>query len=396
MHEKSTPDATYIDFRRGDGPENHEGPYNFVAVSDIYYSTTGEIYRDFYSTEFNRLDRIKQLGVVDRSQTLLSQFQTRSHHSIVAAIMMDYILYRNGFNDKDRKLGIVSGLLHDIATPPNSEQGKSFNRKRLNEETLSEYKLKKSPKILDVLKKHKISMDDVINTIRGNNKIGELLNSKEGVDVDNLSYIAIDYEISMNSYKFMFKDTFELHKSVKFIENQWVFDYPSVLLEFLQTRYQIYEDVYCNTRNRAKEAFLERLLKDVDVPVDTILEWDDWNFDQWFVNKYSKDEFEKYFNNSLAETYFEEVGREYDLSKFKEIKKKYENEDRIVEITKTPRHATNNLVLYKDKVVPLGDISDYFRFRVESIKENYKRLGYVGMFEKVNGNVFSDIRFLKY
>ena len=223
-----TPDLMYV---KGANFNDFDGPFLLITRTDFHYMPAGAIYHDLIGTEeFCRLRSIKQLGTVGASLLNACQTQTREFHSFVTAGMMDIVLYGNNFSEHERKLGIAAGLYHDLAILPFSDQGKLIKPGSYEEESLIEHMIRKSPEITQILEKHGLGIDELVGTIQGKGIVGKLLNSKEGLDVDNLSYLAIDQTwmcSDPNDQRIKLRDTkgiFDQYINLWNIDSEWVFE----------------------------------------------------------------------------------------------------------------------------------------------------------------------------
>lgn len=390
-----TPDVKYID--ENFEFDEYDGPFVLIPGTDFRYYPFGEIYQDLTQTsEFGRLQKIRQLGTVGSSPINACQDQSRSFHSYVTAIMMDIVLTQNNFSKKERELGIASALYHDLSILPYSDQGKLLKPGKYEEEILLEYLINNSPETREMLKKYNIKINDLVETIQGKGVIGKLLNSKEGIDVDNLSYLAIDQAWTCTAHPFedmecikIREDAFEQYKYIQFSEGEWVFEDIFGLLDLLKFRALMYSRVYTNPFNRAKEAFLIRRLQGEDIPLDELIRWDDDQFDDWFRNKFGWHEFGSFF--FISKTPFREIGREYNLKKLEQLRKEKEKGNVIVEYLKPPRSAVKNFVMYRNEVRLLNEIPKYAE-RVKKIEDIIKKLNYIGIFERATAEQNFDFR----
>lgn len=429
MKQESTPDLLCI---KGRSTDNYEAPFVFLLVSDLYHvfapPPNGQIYRDFYHTrEFGRLGGIKQLGTVWNTSLNPSNYQTRLVHSLVAAAMMDLVLYWNGFSDEDRHLGIAAGLCHDIATVPYSEQGKLIDPGAYEEETLVEYLIKNSPVLTSALQRNRISLERLVATIQGKGPVGKLLNSKQGIDVDNLSYLAVDCMpffvpenirlripavLSQRISLFFAADDpcpdlytlanlpnlFSQYKNLRFIDNKWVFSNPFELALLLKFRALMYQQVYNSPEHRAREAFLTRTLrhykeKGGKVEINDLLKWNDYYFERWFLNTFGHPEFNKFFTGGMNPPFIEidkiPVNNQNPQQVLDKVRAEREDESKgtIVERLKPPRNAVRNLVLDDGKVRSLGGITGKewpdISAAVEQTRRIIQDLNYVGVYQAV-------------
>jgi|GEM_PF-6542083 len=379
-----TPDLKYV---RGANFNDFDGPFLLITGTDFHYMPTGDIYHDLVCTEeFSRLRRIKQLGTVGASLLNACQSQNREFHSFVAAGMMDIVLHRNNFSEHERKLGIAAGLYHDLAILPYSDQGKLIKPGSYEEESLVEHMIKKSALIKEMLKKHGIHVAELIAAIQGKGIVGKLINSKEGLDADNLSYLAIDQSWMCSGFNderkklCAEKGIFDQYNNLWNIGGEWVFDNPALLTKLLKFRALMYRETYTNVANRAKEAFLIRMLKGQEIGLDEMLKSGDEDFERWFKRIFGHKRAGLFFN--IGKEPFAEIGREYDLSKLEQLRKEKEKDGVIVEHLKPPRDATKNLVLHKGKVKMLEDIPE-FSSDLQEVKGTIKSWNYIGIYKQV-------------
>ena len=144
-----------------------------------------------------------------------------------------------------------------------------------------------------------------------------------------------------------------------------------------------------NPFNRAKEAFLIRRLRGEDIPLDEVIRWEDYQFENWFRNKFGEHEFGLFFY--ISKNPFREIGREYNLTKLEQLRKEKEKGNVVVEYLKAPRNALKNFVLYKNEVRLLNESSEYAE-RVKKIESIIKKLNYIGIFEKATAEQNFDFR----
>lgn len=70
-----------------------------------------------------------------RDNFYIEHHHTRFDHSLVVALTTEQILRQNGVPLDQINIGIVAGLLHDIATPALGDAAKQLDPERLNEES---------------------------------------------------------------------------------------------------------------------------------------------------------------------------------------------------------------------------------------------------------------------
>lgn len=266
-------------------PENEKNELRYQFFSGLYedafwikvplspdgYWVHGNIYHDFMSTEeMARIKRIKQLG-----NFYGIYCHTRLVHSILTAIFMEAVLTIEGFDESQINLGIVSGLLHDIAIPAFSDEGKLANEDELDEEENIRHIIRKSKKLKRLFRLYNIDADEVVACVQGRYPIvGELLNSK-GIDVDKISYTLLDAENSFYNrnvqpfYDFSFfipekmeDGSYSIHEDIRIEKGKVFFINPQRAGDFLELRARMYANCYSSPDNVERRKYLKTVLKD--------------------------------------------------------------------------------------------------------------------------------------
>jgi HD superfamily phosphohydrolase len=372
-----------------------------TTTGSLNYMVHGAIYHDFMSNpEFGRLGWVNQLGTVAHAFVYFFLHQTRADHSIRTAMINDLVLTRNRFSDHDVRLSIVAGLLHDLATPPFSDQGKLAARSELDEEDLVESVLSQSKRMHALLKKYGLSQAEVVDTIRGKGIVGRLMNST-GIDTDKIAYVSRDFDLASNMTSKSFiraiytdcPDLFHLFKDIKFVDDEPVYSDPHKVMRFLQLRALMFSEVYMNPFNRAREAFLERelsklwgkILKNGDIfNVDFMMTHGDCMFET-FLSDESK-VLDLIFKHTVN-NHFLEIRREYDLTKYEALKKEYTTEDFVVRRNHGFNPATSTPVLSDGIIMPIRDVYPGQCSLVEKVAD---RLNYVGVYHQSERPVAPD------
>ena len=238
------------------------------------------IYRDLESTEaISRLDKIHQLGLANTCGYSACSSGTRLVHSLICASEIDRIAQENDL--KDRELGIIAGMSHDIATPPFSDSvALGLN---LNDEEQFEYVLGLHPDFDKLLDKYAVRKKDLVEVVTGKSKsiMSQLINSKGSLDVDRWSYTIYDaWNLDLISrskkpkkmryaplkYIVLRVDNRYVPNPFKHItidDNKIVFNDMKNLSDTLELRIKMSTDVYNNPELLAREAFLENISKDM-------------------------------------------------------------------------------------------------------------------------------------
>jgi HD superfamily phosphohydrolase len=238
------------------------------------------IYRDLESTEaISRLDKIHQLGLANTCGYSACSSGTRLVHSLICASEIDRIAQENDL--KDRELGIIAGMSHDIATPPFSDSvALGLN---LNDEEQFEYVLGLHPDFDKLLDKYAVRKKDLVEVVTGKSKsiMSQLINSKGSLDVDRWSYTIYDawnldlISRSKKPKKMRYAPLKNIvlrvdnryvpnpFKHITIDDNKIVFNDMKNLSDTLELRIKMSTDVYNNPELLAREAFLENISKDM-------------------------------------------------------------------------------------------------------------------------------------
>jgi len=237
------------------------------------------IYRDLESTEaISRLNKIHQLGLADNCGYSACSSGTRLVHSLICASEIDRIAQEN--NLKDRELGIIAGMSHDMATPPFSDSvALGLN---LNDEEQFEYALDIYPDFDKLLDKYSVRKKDLVEVVTGKSKsiMSRLINSKDSLDVDRWSYTIYDAwtldlisKLKPKKMRYVPLKNIVLKVDNRYVpnpfkhitidDNELVFNDMKSLSDTLELRIRMSTDVYNNPELLAREAFLENISKDM-------------------------------------------------------------------------------------------------------------------------------------
>jgi HD superfamily phosphohydrolase len=343
------------------------------------YAVHGKIYHDLQQlSEYGRLAGVHQLGTISHALMYFMLGHTRDDHSLRTAVMTELALRINGFAEPLVKLGIASGLLHDAAMSPYSDQGKSANRAELDEERLIGRLVRKRC-VSSKLRAHGVKAKDVVSTVQGRGPLGDILNSS-GIDTDNIAYLCMDYhmcwDLLPNALHAAMADIFTTFEDIRYADGKIYYSDAQRLMRLLEQRSIMYHEVYLNPLNRAKEAFLERELKPLWgtlLTLKNMTEMQDWQFRNLVEHK---SPILEYIFRDTVHNHFYEISREYDLSQYGSLKK-MQMDTCVVKSHPPSKSATRTLVEHQGKIVPVREV---FAERCKSVEDTMRDLGYVGIY----------------
>ena len=219
--------------------------------------------------------------------------------------------------------------------------------------------------------------------------VGPLINSFQGIDLDNVAYLLLDHDWvnlgspfdDMQSFAQAPSKPFDAYRQLKFIDDQWAFTDGEQIRDLLYFRAMSYQRIYHNPWNRAKEAFISRELKKLHqqgvITTEMMLMIDDTQFQEILAEHLDQKTYENFFWMGVG---FEEVDREYDLTKFNQLEAQYrDDQNKIAYKFKPPRPATDTLVQHQGEVVSFEQAFPEDAGRIQEIIDS---LNYVGIFER--------------
>ena len=239
---------------------------SILSVTQTVVDYENSIYNELENVDaIHRLNKINQLGLAKECNYSICSSGTRLVHSLICASEIDRLAQEKGL--KDRKLGIIAGMSHDIATPPFSDS--VAIGLDMNDEELFEYVLDSSPDLNNVLKKYSVQKKELVDVVTGESKsiMSRLINSKDSLDVDRWSYTIYDaWNLGLlpkpkkpRRMPYV-PDPF---KHVTIDDNNLIFNNMKSLSDTLELRVNMFTDIYNNPELLAREAFLENISKDM-------------------------------------------------------------------------------------------------------------------------------------
>lgn len=219
------------------------------------------IYELIYTNEFQRLQRIKQLGAVHF--LFPTATHTRFSHSLgvyeIARRFINHFEEKTTIDPKEKQKVLVAALLHDIGHGPLSHFFEIINTKNHEEYTIEIISHPQS-KINKLLKKY-LSDEDIADIVKIISKthpkkwINQLISSE--IDVDRLDYLLRDGYFTGTKYVNL--DIDWLINSAWLESDTIVFNADALqsLESTLLSRYYMYSRIYLNDKI---EAFTHQFL----------------------------------------------------------------------------------------------------------------------------------------
>ncbi len=268
-----------------------------------------------------RLNLIKQLGIAGTCTDITSlrydAGSSRYIHSLICAAKMDHIAQTH---DLDRNLGVAAGMLHDIATTPLSDSVSV--ELGMKDDKYFYRTLEKCPGVDELLEECSISKKELTKAVTGksNSPIGQLINSKDTIDVDRWSYANWDASIlGMLPNRWRGCQVTDPFKHIMVENGKVIFtDFDSVS-QLLEARAQMFERVYRNPQLMAKEAFLGQitrsLLEKGIITEDSVFEMVDQDFEA-LVKEHGGEICRKIFGFDGFDTYGMVSAKKEDVTDF--------------------------------------------------------------------------------
>lgn len=277
----------------------------------------GSIYYDLTTTpKINRLNCISHCGKVSVNPYPLSlENSSVGLHSYYTALMMEYVLDMLGRDQDEINLGVASSFLHDAALPPFADQGKFASMDDLDEEKNIEYVLDDRD-IRRILDKHAISREDVTSCVRGEHGlVGQLLNSRYGIDLDGISYTMLESSLTDGPHRVILgQDPYllDLFESIQTVDDVPVFTNKERLRKFLMVRAEMFRNFYHSPSNRAFEAFLGEMFRGLwdkgILTKESLLEMNDSHLEN-LMKEVVPVEMQYPLFRSFSKDCFQEIGR---------------------------------------------------------------------------------------
>lgn len=259
----------------------NEGFYEFLPYSDLRrWVPEKSIYTDaFNAFPLGRLEHVKALSFLsyvrkNPEQHYFIQYNhSRLDHSITVALVTEQILKQSGLPQKEINIGIIAGLLHDIATPAHGDATKNVDPENLDEEKFWWEVLDKKGQ--DFIAQHEITTQAMDSIIKNKGVLGKTLDV-----ADRITYTMKDLyatagpsqpsRLNLDPYLLTFRYILSNHPEIGNIykevgvnrKNQEVFfNNPQTLETFLLLRAHLHQALYLHPTNQARDFFVAKLIE---------------------------------------------------------------------------------------------------------------------------------------
>ncbi|MBI2613898.1 MAG: HD domain-containing protein [Candidatus Levybacteria bacterium] len=259
--------------------------YGFLPSSDLKRWTEEDdpYEKAFRRLPLGRLDGVKALsflsyiGPAAKDQIFLPYTHTRFDHSFVVGLVIEAIMRQNGFDQEDINVGIVAGLIHDIATPAHGDATKKVDPKALDEEQFWWEALGENGQVF-VTQELNIPQKRLDAIIKNQGIIGQVLDIADRITYtmkDLNEIVAVDQN---NAWSWVFQNPYlqELHDftminpkigniykevGVDRKKNEVFFNDPRNLGIFLLLRARLHKTLYMNPVSQGRDLFIASLIK---------------------------------------------------------------------------------------------------------------------------------------
>lgn len=250
-----------------------------------------------HSEPFYRLGGINQLGYlvpprpeewdkdVSVAYTVPQFSHTRWVHSLLAAILMELILARNGFSKEERAPLVLTAGCHDIGTPAGGDSIKRVDPKGLDEEENFAWVLDRYGLAEKWAKQFGFDLVLAKGWVKGKGVFGRLLDT-----IDKMVYTALDcYYLGgtrpgeVRNLCLKYPLIMDVWQDIQFTPDRtkFVFTRPERLFRFLLLRAYEFQELLFNPYSRALDFFLKKLTqplyeKGIITKEQLLTRGDDW------------------------------------------------------------------------------------------------------------------------
>lgn len=258
-------------------PDNAMFPFSsYDFFADIY---DDEYFKELLEQPFFRLGKISQLGYLvppkpegwkqDVGVTVVYLAPHFSHtrwaHSRLVAFLMEIILARHGYAEKERFPVVLTSAYHDIATPAGGDSVKRVDAEGLNEEENFEWVLRCYSLVQKWSDEYGFDIEKAKEWVKGIGLFGRLLDI-----IDRIAYTALDcYYVGfsrpcrLRSFGLENPLVMDVWQDLQFNDSHsdFAFTDPNRLFKFLLFRAFEHGELLMNPYSRALDFSLQKLVQ---------------------------------------------------------------------------------------------------------------------------------------
>lgn len=248
------------------------------SSTDFYADIYEEPYfKEMLHAAFFRLGGINQLGYLVpprpeewkkdiRVSYTFPQFKhTRWAHSRLVAFLMEAVLAKNGFSEKERFLAVLTAAYHDVATPSGGDSAKRVDPVALNEEENFDFALNLHGLAQKWKEEYGFDVASAKQWVKGRGLVGQVLDI-----VDKMAYTALDclylglsQPCKVRSYGIKHPLVMDVWEDLQVNSDRTSFAFTDAnrLFRFLLFRAYEHLDLLMNPYSRALDFFLTKMIK---------------------------------------------------------------------------------------------------------------------------------------
>ena len=259
--------------------------FDFLPYSDLRrWTEESDIYeRSFQNLPLERLAGVKALSFLSyigpnpKDQIFLPYTHTRFDHSFVVGLVIQAIMKQNGFDQEDINVGIVAGLIHDIATPAHGDATKRVDPKALDEEQFWWEALGENGQAF-VTQELSIPQKRLDAIIKNQGIMGQILDIADRITYTMKDFNAIIAQDQNNAWSWVFQNPYlqelrdfiminpkigNIYKEVGVDrkKNEVFFNDPRNLGILLLLRAHLHKTLYLNPISQGRDLFIASLIK---------------------------------------------------------------------------------------------------------------------------------------
>ncbi len=258
---------------------------------DLPYSTLGQWTEenDIYdkasrNLPLGRLHFVKTLSFLsyigpDPQNTYFMEYHhTRFDHSFTVALVVEKILRQNGFPEEEINIGIIAGIIHDIATPAHGDATKKVDPEALDEEKFWWEAIDKKGRDF-ITQKLKIPKETLGKIIKNEGLLGQVLDIADRITytMKDLNAIAYDQKelsllkkLSLDPLLLPFRYLLSHYPEIGNIfqevgvdrkKQEVFFNNPQHLGVWLLLRAHLYKALYLNPVSLGRDLFVGQLIR---------------------------------------------------------------------------------------------------------------------------------------